>query len=73
MAAMPAPALPCLQSSASPRLTQPKAQRRAPGEASFFRYEPRFKNGAGKVLPGERLGLPRHRIPSTANPLTQED
>ncbi|CAN5765266.1 chemoreceptor glutamine deamidase CheD [soil metagenome] len=35
------------------RLLKLKAQSRKPGEASFFWYEPQFRNEAVKVLPGE--------------------
>jgi len=37
----------------SKRLAWLKAQPRQPGEASFFWYEPQFRNDAVKVLPGE--------------------
>ncbi len=35
------------------RLTQLKAEKRKPGEASFFFFDPHFSNNAVKILPGE--------------------
>ena len=48
------PAVPPRPAAASPtRLERLKAQRRQPGEASFFFYDAHFRNDAVKILPGE--------------------
>ncbi|MCA0243392.1 MAG: chemoreceptor glutamine deamidase CheD [Proteobacteria bacterium] len=53
----PAPAFPATAArpalGSTPRLERLKAQRRAPGEASFFFYDAHFRCEAVKVLPGE--------------------
>ena len=51
MAATPMAISGSLQSSA--RLSELRAQRRKPGEASFFFYDAHFRSEAVKVLPGE--------------------
>jgi chemotaxis protein CheD len=48
------PAVPPRPAAAPPtRLERLKAQRRQPGEASFFFYDAHFRNEAVKILPGE--------------------